>query len=418
MSIRLRVVAVFGGFAVAAVLVVLALMIVNARQAVRDEMTASLDLVAALVGPLAGRPDALGLAVGAVNDKARHIDIVIGDRLAARHAPPEGAAPDWFARLVGVAPVERRIETAGFPAILLRADPQDELGEVWADVSALGTAGAILLPLSLAVFALFARQALRPVDRFVARLDDLRRGRFDRPVPPCPVAELAPLAAGIEALRRALADKTIENLDLAASLLRAQDEERQALARDVHDHLGPLIFALKIELSAASAEARGFLDEMQLWHRQIIDRLHPPLLDHLPLSRILADRIARWRRLKPGIDFRLVLPDGLDRLSPVVARTLHLAVQEAILNALRHGGASAVDVALTLGDDLALVVADDGKGLDTGAAGGIGLATMAHRVRVLGGTMAVDAGPAGGTRLCLRIPLAAGGGGDAVRLAG
>ncbi|TDP48669.1 ATP-binding protein [Zavarzinia compransoris] len=408
MSIRLRIVAVFGAFALAAVLVVLGLMVANARQAVREEMAASLDLVAALVEPALSSPRdgaALAGAFRSINERARHIDIILDGALAARHAPPEAEVPPWFVALVGVGPIERRLAMADDRTLILRADPADEVAEVWADVATLGLAGLVLLPLCLVGFSLAVSRATRPVSRLVEELGALAAGDFDRPAPDCTVAELAPLCEGIERLRRALHDKTVENLDLAAVLVRAQDEERQALARDIHDHIGPLLFGLKIDLAGAPAETLALVEDMQLWHRQIIDRLHPPSFDHVPLSRILADRIARWRRLKPEVGFTFESAPGLDELDGVAARTLYLVIQEGIMNALRHGGAGQIAVRLEFSPGLVVAIDDDGRGIRPDDAPGVGLAAMRHRLRALGGGLAVGPLAAGGTRLTARLPV-------------
>lgn len=419
MSIRLRIVAVFGAFALAAVVIGLGLMVANARDAVRDEMAASLDLVAALVEPALTRDGGdLTETLLSINERARHIDIILDGVVAARHAPPATPVPSWFLGLVGVGPVEKPLVMADGRSLLLRADPADEVAEVWADVTTLGLAGLLLLPCCLIGFNLAVSRATRPVARLVDELAALAKGDFDRPVPACTVAELAPLQAGIERLRRALHDKTVEALDLAAVLVRAQDEERQALARDIHDHIGPLIFSLKVELARAPAETVALLDEIQLWHRQIIDRLHPPSFDHIPLSRILPDRIARWRRLKPDVAFTFEAGEGLDGLDTVAARTLYLVIQEGIMNALRHGGAGRVAIRLGLGDGLRLCLEDDGRGIRPDDQPGIGLSAMRHRLRALGGGLSVTQGAGGGTRLNAWLPATREGVSHDARIAG
>jgi len=423
MSIRLRIVAVFGAFALAAVLIGLGLMVANARDAVRDEMAASLDLVAALIEPalslpLASDGDGLRAALQAVNERARHIDIILDGVSAARHAPPASPVPSWFLGLVGVGPAEKPLAMADGRVLLLRADPVDEVAEVWADVTTLGLAGLVLLPCCLIGFNLAVTRAVRPVARLVDELAALAKGDFDRPVPVCTVAELVPLQAGIERLRRALHDKTVEALDLAAVLVRAQDEERQALARDIHDHIGPLLFSLKVELARAPAETLALVDDIQLWHRQIIDRLHPPSFDHLPLSRILADQIARWRRLKPEVSFGFEAGEGLDRLDAVAARTLYLVIQEGIMNALRHGGARMVAIRLDVAGGLRLSLEDDGRGIRPDDQPGIGLSAMRHRLRALGGGLSVTRGEAGGTRLTAWLPATREGANHDARIAG
>lgn len=406
MSIRLRIVAVFGAFALAAVMVGLGLMVANARDAVRDEMAASLDLVAALIEPalslpLASDGDGLRAALQAVNERARHIDIILDGVSAARHAPPASPVPSWFLGLVGVGPVEKPLAMADGRVLLLRADPVDEVAEVWADVTTLGLAGLVLLPCCLIGFNLAVTRAVRPVARLVDELAALAKGDFDRPVPVCAVAELAPLQTGIERLRRALHDKTVE-----------------ALARDIHDHIGPLLFSLKVELARAPAETLALVDDIQLWHRQIIDRLHPPSFDHLPLSRILADRIARWRRLKPEVSFGFEAGEGLDRLDAVAARTLYLVIQEGIMNALRHGGARMVAIRLDVAGGLRLSLEDDGRGIRPDDQPGIGLSAMRHRLRALGGGLSVTRGEAGGTRLTAWLPATREGANHDARIAG
>jgi signal transduction histidine kinase len=198
-------------------------------------------------------------------------------------------------------------------------------------------------------------------------------------------------------------------------------EERNRLARDLHDSVTQALYGLTLsaeaaarqiaagEVDAASAElrqvqetARQALQEMRL----LIFELRPPVLEEEGLAAALQERLHAVEG-RVGLATSLAV-EGDGRLPPVVEMELDRITQEALNNALKH--AQAHQIAVRLRQDertVALEIADDGIGFDTGTArsrGGLGLRGMAERVEHLGGRLAVESRPGEGTRVRVEVP--------------
>jgi signal transduction histidine kinase len=213
---------------------------------------------------------------------------------------------------------------------------------------------------------------------------------------------LALLVGGALELRR-----TQQVLATAAVL-----DERRRIARDIHDGVAQdLAYILQQGRRLAAepkapaamghivAAARRALDES----RHVIAALErsggEPLIDALRATAIeAADR--EGGKVELELDDTVAVPA---RTQKVLLRVL----REAIINAMRHGGAQAIKVELTGGPEVRLVVSDDGQGFDVDAAaqsGRLGLRSMAARVSELGGDVTIDSSPGSGTRVEVRLP--------------
>jgi signal transduction histidine kinase len=210
---------------------------------------------------------------------------------------------------------------------------------------------------------------------------------------------------------------------LSRRLMGAQEEERRRLAVELHDELGGILTAAKINLESMSrhtetAVARWHLGQaieavdraMQAVHDLALD-LRPAVLDDLGLAAALrwyADRFARTSRLEVELAI-----DAVADLDPDVATACFRIAQEALTNAARHGRARRVRLELLLEPDgLELRVRDDGVGFDAAGAreralsgGSTGLAGMFERAATFGGELDVASVPGEGTEVRLRFPL-------------
>jgi PAS domain S-box-containing protein len=210
---------------------------------------------------------------------------------------------------------------------------------------------------------------------------------------------------------------------LSAQMIDAQEEERRRIARDLHDQVGQILTALKMQLAlvakqgavadAASALllAREFAEEALRHTRDLSASLHPHLLDDLGLEAALGWLVDRFvRPLVSNVELRCRLTPA--RTSQEIELVAFRVVQEALTNAARHAQASRVGVILeTEGDTLSIEVIDDGVGFEGGSAGleakrgsSLGLAGMSERVAEWGGELAMDSTPGVGTRLRARLP--------------
>jgi signal transduction histidine kinase len=225
-------------------------------------------------------------------------------------------------------------------------------------------------------------------------------------------------------LDRRLAARTMDLERLAALMISQHEDERRRLSRELHDETAQVFTAVKLELGLAREGANPeliprldralrLIDTGIRSIRNVTNDLRPGLLDELGLVPALR---ALVRDLDGGSDLAIALeaPATLPRLTPDAELALFRAMQEALANAIRHAGATRVDVRLAVRDgSVELEVTDDGRGLPAEArlselerAGHMGLAGMRERIVLLGGTVLVDAAPGGGVRLVARVPVA------------
>ena len=214
---------------------------------------------------------------------------------------------------------------------------------------------------------------------------------------------------------------------LAQRLLEAQEMERRAIARELHDELGQILTTVTLSLKAASqsrsaartkrlAEAGALVREAIKRVRTVALELRPTLLDDLGLAAALewyVDRQAKRTGLDVHLDVRAL---ERVRLPPAVETACFRVVQEAFTNIVRHGGARHVDVQARIDQGaLELVIRDDGVGFDVArarqpAASGanLGLLGMEERFSLAGGQLTIESTPGAGTTIRGRLPLTPG----------
>lgn len=215
--------------------------------------------------------------------------------------------------------------------------------------------------------------------------------------------------------------------ELSARVLEAREEEKARIARELHDELGQLLTALKMDLAwlrerlpegdgelAARANGMGeLLDRTVSSSRRIAADLRPLMLDDLGFgdaAQWLVDEFGRHH----DIELDVTMPQDLDALSKDAATALYRALQESLTNIARHSGAKRAWIVLAQENGaLHLEVEDDGRGIaaeDLAKASSLGLKGMRERVAYYGGSLDVARAPRGGTRLRVRMPLGAGNG--------
>jgi PAS domain S-box-containing protein len=211
--------------------------------------------------------------------------------------------------------------------------------------------------------------------------------------------------------------------ELSARVLEAREEEKTRIARELHDELGQLLTALKMdlgwlrerlppdsELAPRAAEMGALLDRTVNSTRRISADLRPLMLDDLGLSDAaswLVDDFAKRSGIACRIEFsgNGELPD----ISKSVATAVYRAIQESLTNIARHAAAKSAWVVFGVEDGFIYVeVEDDGRGIapeDLAKARSLGLKGMRERLAYLGGSLEIARAPRGGTRLRLRVPL-------------
>jgi two-component system sensor histidine kinase UhpB len=228
-----------------------------------------------------------------------------------------------------------------------------------------------------------------------------------------PVEEIDRLASSFHNLLERIEDERRRSGQLA---MRAQEEERRRLARDLHDEVNQALTAILLRLEALAQETpperAPEVIELKRLVNQAMDellnlarQLRPSALDDHGLVAALETQMKRFSA-RTGIEARLDTGGDPDALADVIQTAIYRVAQEALTNVTRHAGATVVElvVAQTNGE-VELRVSDDGRGFDPAARGrGLGLVGMAERARLVGGELDVRSAPGGGTTITLRVP--------------
>ncbi|MFN3179086.1 MAG: sensor histidine kinase [Thermus sp.] len=223
----------------------------------------------------------------------------------------------------------------------------------------------------------------------------------------------APIEAGLHRARytQALKERAQERSQLLKALIQAQEAERARIARDLHDQIGQILTGIDLGLKAVKEgrlEAVPTLQELVRTAiqdvRHLSRSLRPSALDTLGLEAALK-RMAEEFQERTGIRANL-LCRLRGRLPETHETALYRVVQEALTNVARHAQARQVSVVLQQeGDEISLVVEDDGQGFPPQAQPGLGILGMRERIELLGGRFQMESLSGLGTTLYARIPL-------------
>lgn len=195
--------------------------------------------------------------------------------------------------------------------------------------------------------------------------------------------------------------------DLAGRLMRAQEDERTRIARELHDGVNQQLALLAIRASAGDRRLHELIQETAEEVRRISHNLHPAALEHAGLVgalETLAEEVAaNWVGSLRFTHTGTAESPGTD-----VGLVLYRIAQEGLVNAIRHADATVIEMRLALASNaITLMIEDDGRGFDLEAAnrrGGLGLLSMEERVVLVGGSIVVEAAAGRGTRLRIIVP--------------
>jgi len=225
------------------------------------------------------------------------------------------------------------------------------------------------------------------------------------------------------AAEQRVADLLRQNRDLSQALIRIQEDERRALARDLHDEFGQSCTAIRTDanyiFNARADDATGVLASAkridhaaQTLHalcRSMLGRLRPPVLDSLGLHAAVQELCETWEE-QTGVAcffFPEALPEALD---DDVAVTCYRLIQEALTNVTRHAAARKVRIDLSVTPDasaIQLSIEDDGCGMGEpeGAVLGLGIVGMRERVAARHGEINLKHAQGRGLTIEVTLPL-------------
>jgi two-component system sensor histidine kinase UhpB len=350
---------------------------------------------------------------------------VVGAFVAAADA--HSPVPAWFAALastpLGVTTVPVDIGDRRLGSIVIVGDPLDEIGEVWAAAKTQALAGGALALALLGATNLFIRRSLQPLDSAGRTLTRLESGDYAARATPAGSPEFVETCRKINSLARTLAELSAAKAQFVERLIDVQDEERKAVAHELHDEIGPHLFALRAgaallaarlqggdpAANSAAAALRDQVESLQGQNRRILARLRPAALEEFGLIDALQILAGQWREAQPGVALSLSSSERIAELGERASLMAYRFVQEGLTNAFRHAGAGRIDV--TLGYEpkaqpanasdpaltgLRIRIRDDGRGVGEAATPSLGFLGMRERVRALGGEVVIANAPEGG----------------------
>lgn len=365
----------------------------------------------------------------AVFDGNRHLRAALVDTNNVEHASSltdsAPSAPLWFENLINVTPETSRIplpqEAAPYVAIVLATYPRNEIGELWVRTR---DDMAILVSFSIAAALMgywIIGRTLRPLQTLSTGLAVVSGGDYTARVDGGGSPETARLAGAFNHMAEHLGTLEEKNRRLNEQLLSIQEEERADLARDLHDEIGPFLFAVNVDAAAISRladaadkpeikeQARAIqeaVSHMQRHVKTILAHLRSPGLLDIGLEQAVVNLATFWQRRHGEISIRVEI--AAESFGESRDSAIYRLIQEGLSNAVRHAQARVINIAVRTHDDIIVEIADDGIGFTPppNDSSGFGLVGMRERVNAMGGTLVMTTRPdKRGTVVTVRLPL-------------
>jgi len=398
----------------------------NARTAVKEEMQSvsklTLQLIEiALMSNTASSTSEIQQSVleNIANlESTRHLEIEIyqtgnvSSMVPVRIIPTINAqAPEWFIRMVRPQPVEyRRVfreSVTAYTEILIRANPSDEITEVWNETR--GVLGLLVLFAVLANILVYISlgRGLAPIESILKGLDGIEQGDYQRRLPKFKFPEFSRISEKFNNMAEVLQTSRDENRLLTQKSLAIQEDERRILAQELHDEFGQSITAIKAVLASieqtkyqdsdmlkSSARTIGtFSDRMYEVARRMMRQLRPAILDEFGLISALQEMIDDWNSRHEYVFCRFEFKGKFGELGEEVNISIYRVIQESLTNIVKHAQATDVTVCLERVENdpsynfgVKLLIKDNGIGFDEVNQRGLGLLGMRERVEALKGT--------------------------------
>jgi len=204
---------------------------------------------------------------------------------------------------------------------------------------------------------------------------------------------------------------------LSGQLIRAQDDERRRIARELHDSTGQVLAALAMTLSQMQKdsspanlrkfqECRDLITSAASEIRNLSYLLHPPLIDEVGLASAVAEYLQGFQK-RSGLSVQFEISQEVGRLDGNREITLFRIIQESLGNIHRHSGSSTASIIIScVQNDVVLEIRDQGRGLPNNTAGksnaGVGIKGMQERLRPFGGTLRITCDATG---TCVKVTL-------------
>lgn len=337
---------------------------------------------------------------------------------------PSAAVPSWFVRILAVPELKTAfpvtIEGKQVGDIVVAPDLTADIFEKWIGFLAIAGSGIGLMVLTWTVAHYTARSVLRPLQDLGDGLTRMRTGDYEQPIAASGPPEIRRSAQEANELALTLGRLSQDNRRLLRQIVSMQDDERQDMARELHDELGPLLFGIRASTIAllesmppgraeSSDAAEGILqsvEKLQQANRRILDRLRPLYIQELGLERSIQTLLQNAKAQSPALHVTSRIDADLNGVDGLLLLTIYRVIQEAVTNVLRHANAKTMHVAAGIdGGDITVEISDDGAGFPADRMLGRGLTGMLERARALSGTLELLRQD---RRTCVRCRLPAG----------
>lgn len=451
MSLRLKINLIFSILTILIFSVLITVELAATRASVREEMEASSRIATQLlrrIGDYYAGND-LSELVGflRVTGRVRANDIHLYDASGALlyESPPSQYkvgrdAPAWYATLIRPPKVEQVIQLRQ-ARLVVSTNPTRAILDGWDNLRDIVLAQMLLLALAdLLIFWLVGRW-IAPLERIERGLRKIEQGDHQVRLPPLPGKEAGQMGRAFNRMAQAVEDniqvrqasaEAQARLDAQSKftkLLHAHiEEERAALARELHDELGQSLTAIRSiaksmmqhpDLAGGPLErhAQMLFDTAGMTSdamRRMIPRLRPIQLEGMGLVDAVRDLLTETQQNHPQVKFELSVGAPLPPLDDALELSAYRIVQEAVTNVVRHAQATRAQVKLGIeGAQLVLAIVDNGKGAtQLRREGHYGVRGMQERAAAHGGEVAFGPAPGGGLEVSIRLPMTEGGKGQ------
>jgi two-component system sensor histidine kinase UhpB len=313
--------------------------------------------------------------------------------------------PRWFIALLRIPDIGAvnpvTIGTDHVGDIIFTPDLSADVFEKWVGFLIIVVSGSLLMLLAALSAYFTTGSAIRPLRQLAQGLTRLREGSYDTVIPLAGPPEIRNSCEEANQLARTLKGLSQHNRELVRKIVSAQDDERRELARELHDELGPLLFAIRANATALSeSTATGGADlagpaedilqaaeTLYQTNRRILEGLSPLHLQELGLAQSIQTLLHNARSQAPNLRLAANIAPRVNDIDGVLSQTIYRVIQESLTNALRHAQATTIDVDAGITDaEITIAISDDGIGFSHERSFGRGLTGMRERVRALDGT--------------------------------
>lgn len=431
-----------------------AVWILNTRSATRVEIEASLEVAQGFAGATIrdlahkGRLDQLSERLPQELRSLRHVRLLLmADGKLTMLAPStvngehvSRWAPKWFAALVGPGTSSRSIRVVSAsradPVIII-GEPADEIAEAWRDFASLAIIWITLDGLVLVILYSVLGRVLDPLASLARGMQSLKGGRYATRLKPSRVKEIALITDRFNGLAGNLDGAREENSRLYRQLITTQEQVRREIAHELHDEAGACLFGIAANASSIKTfsdklatphtseigehvgEILTSADRLKAMNRTILKQLRPGPIGQVNLSQLIKELVSGLQRTHQETQISAKVGDLAKSYGEGIDLTLYRCVQEGVAAAVRKGKAKTISIDISdqktpnRGDRkqsparpmLRAVLRFDGIGFPASRPKDLTLATMAERVRALGGSCTVKSSRSKGTTIRIDIPI-------------